>query len=241
MVASVATLPLPAAVGDRGRPPGGVVDRVLRTGRPARIDGYEDEPGSPGDQLNALGYGGAAAAPIFVEGRLWGVIRSAWSKGRSVSPGSEDRLLQFSELIATALANAEAREELRRVAEEQAALRRVATLVARGEPPSAVFAAVAAEAGRVISVAGVALVGRYDLDEERSSSSALGALRASLASWGAVWLSGVAMWPLLCSNATSPHALIEFPRTTRQPQRSRVTGRVPRPARRSTWTVACGE
>ncbi|HUA49928.1 MAG TPA: GAF domain-containing protein [Solirubrobacteraceae bacterium] len=165
--ASVATLPLLTAVGDRRTPlAGGPVDRVLRTGRPARIDGFEGEPGSPGDELNALGYGGAAAAPIFVEGRLWGVLRAAWSKERSVLLGSEDRLLQFSELIATALANAEAREELRRVAEEQAALRRVATLVARGEPPSAVFAAVAAEAGRVIQVAGVALVGRYDLDEK---------------------------------------------------------------------------
>ena len=167
MAASVATLPLLTAVGDRRAPlAGGPVDLVLRTGRPARVDDFEGEPGSPGDELNALGYGGAAAAPIFVEGHLWGVLRAAWSKERSVSPGSEDRLVQFSELIATALANAEAREELRRVAEEQAALRRVATLVARGEPPGTVFSAVAAEAGRVTSVAGVALVGRYDLAEE---------------------------------------------------------------------------
>ncbi len=145
---SVATLPLLTVVGDRKAPlAGGVVDRVLRTGRPARIDGFEGTPGSPGDELNALGYGGAAAAPIFVEGRLWGVLRAAWSKERSVSPSSENRLLQFSELIATALANAEAREELRRVAEEQAALRRVATLVAKGVSPEEVFAAVAEEVG----------------------------------------------------------------------------------------------
>ena len=167
VAASVATLPLLTLVGDRTTPvKGGVVQRVARTGRPARIDGFEGEPGSLGHQLNELGYGGAAAAPISVEGRLWGVLRVAWSKERSVSTGAEDRLLQFSELIATALANAQAREELRRVAEEQAALRRVATLVARGDAPSAVFAAVAAEAGRVIPTAGVALVGRYDLDQE---------------------------------------------------------------------------
>ena len=110
----------------------GAVDRVLRTGRPARTDGFAGEPGSAGDQLNALGYGGAAAAPILVEGRLWGVVRAAWSKERSVSLGSEDRLLQFSELIATALANAEAREELGTIADEQTALRRVATPVATG-------------------------------------------------------------------------------------------------------------
>jgi len=167
VVASVATLPLLTAVGDRRTPlSGGSVDSVLRTGRPARIDGFDGEPGSPGDELNALGYGGAAAAPIFVEGRLWGMIRAGWSKQRSVAPGGEERLLQFSELIATALANAEAREELQRVADEQAALRRVAMLMARGEPPSALFAAVAAEAGGVIPAAGVALVGRYDLGEQ---------------------------------------------------------------------------
>jgi GAF domain-containing protein len=165
VVAADATLPTGAAVGDRWTPvPGGVVERVLQTGRPARIDGLDDEPGSFADRLREFGYGGAAAAPIVVEGRLWGVMSAAWARGRSVPAGSEDRLIQFSELIATALANAQAREELRRVAEEQAALRRVATLVARGEPPSAVFAAVAAEVGCVIPIADVAYVGRYDHD-----------------------------------------------------------------------------
>ncbi len=166
VVAVDATLPVAAAVGDRWTPvPGGVVERVVQTGRPARSDGHEDEPGSLADRLREFGYGGAAAAPIVVEGRLWGVMSSAWAIGRSVPAGSEARLTQFSELIATALANAEAREELRRVAEEQAALRRVATRVARGEPPSAVFAAVAAEVGRVVPVADVAYVGRYERDE----------------------------------------------------------------------------
>ncbi len=165
VVGSVATLPLLTAVGDRRTPlAGGPVDRVLRTGGPARTDGFEGEPGSPGHELNALGYGGAAAAPIFVEGRLWGVVRAAWSKERSVSPGSEDRLLQFSELIATALANAEAREDLRTIADEQAALRRVAMLVAAGAPPPEVFTAVAEEVGRLLAVAG-AFVVRYEADE----------------------------------------------------------------------------
>jgi signal transduction histidine kinase len=44
------------------------------------------------------------------------------------------------------------RDKLRQVAEEQGALRRVATLVARGVAPSEVFAAVAAEVGRVLGV-----------------------------------------------------------------------------------------
>jgi signal transduction histidine kinase len=42
------------------------------------------------------------------------------------------------------------RDEVQRVAEEQAALRRVATLVARGVAPPAVFSAVASETGRLL-------------------------------------------------------------------------------------------
>ena len=47
------------------------------------------------------------------------------------------------------------------LAQEQAALRRVATLVARATPPAQVFAAVAEEVGRVLAVDFTILV-RYD-------------------------------------------------------------------------------
>ncbi|MCW2918814.1 MAG: hypothetical protein JWN52_6882, partial [Actinomycetia bacterium] len=56
------------------------------------------------------------------------------------------------------------RDELRRLAHEQAALRRVATLVACGEPPSTVFAAVAREVGQVIG-AEITRMLRYEPDE----------------------------------------------------------------------------
>jgi signal transduction histidine kinase len=49
------------------------------------------------------------------------------------------------------------------IAEEQAALRRVATLVARGTPPGDVFAAVTEEAGRLLHARSAAMT-RYDLD-----------------------------------------------------------------------------
>jgi GAF domain-containing protein len=49
------------------------------------------------------------------------------------------------------------------LAEEQAALRRVATLVARGVAPEEVFAAVTEEAGRLLSVE-YATLGRYESD-----------------------------------------------------------------------------
>src|SRR6266850_3334182 len=50
-----------------------------------------------------------------------------------------------------------------RLAEEHAALRRVATLVAQGAPPAAVFEAVSAEVGRLIGADGATL-GRYEAD-----------------------------------------------------------------------------
>jgi GAF domain-containing protein len=65
--------------------------------------------------------------------------------------------------VATAIANAEARAEIGRLAEEQAALRRVATLVAKGTQPDEVFAAVAEEIGRILD-AEVTCVLRYEAD-----------------------------------------------------------------------------
>jgi GAF domain-containing protein len=76
-------------------------------------------------------------------------------------PRDEERLAAFTELVATAIANAQARDDLHALLEEQAALRRVATLVARGAPPDAVFAAVAHEVGE-LGPADLTLIGRYD-------------------------------------------------------------------------------
>ena len=74
-------------------------------------------------------------APIHVEGRLWGII-TAFTSGRPLPVAIEGRLAQFAGVVATAIAGAQARSELRRLADEQAALRRVAELVARGVPPN---------------------------------------------------------------------------------------------------------
>jgi PAS domain S-box-containing protein len=58
----------------------------------------------------------------------------------------------------------EARERYRRVAEEQAALRRVATLVANGVAPAELFAAVTEEVGQLLGV-DYAYMGRYEPDD----------------------------------------------------------------------------
>src|SRR5262249_29761606 len=79
---------------------------------------------------------------------LWGVMLVA-SRTGPLPAGTEAQLGRFTELAATAIANAQARVELRGFADEQAALRRVATLVARAAAPREAFAAVTEEAGRL--------------------------------------------------------------------------------------------
>ena len=74
---------------------------------------------------------------------------------------SQARLGQFTELVATAVANAEARDALAQLADEQAALRRVATLVAQGVEPEVIFSAVGEEIGRLLGTS-MSAVGRFE-------------------------------------------------------------------------------
>jgi signal transduction histidine kinase len=140
-----------------------VTTLVLETGRPARIDSYANASGAAAAAARTWGAHSAAGAPITVEGRLWGLMTVASGGEEPLPVGTEERLAGFTELVGTAIANAQARMELRGFAEEQAALRRVATLVARAAPPEEVFAAVTAEVGRVLST-DVAGMSRYDPD-----------------------------------------------------------------------------
>jgi signal transduction histidine kinase len=136
---------------------------VFDTGRTARRDSYPDVSGAGAAEARARGAGSAVAAPITVEGRVWGVIMVASTGEEPLAPSTEQRLAGFTELVATAIADAQAREELREVADEQAALRRVATLVARAAPPATVFTAVTKEVWRLLS-AQITLMGCYEPD-----------------------------------------------------------------------------
>jgi signal transduction histidine kinase len=135
---------------------------VFQTGRAARIDDYAGASGPSAGIAREFGVRAAVGVPVSVEGRLWGVM-IVESRGEPLPAGIEGRLAGFTELAATAIANAQARMELRGFAEEQAALRRVATLVARAAAPQEVLAAVAEEAGRLLH-ADHAVVARYDAD-----------------------------------------------------------------------------
>ena len=141
-----------------------IVAQVHRTGRAARFD--TDDPAAPGtpELAREEGVRSGLASPIVVAGELWGAI-SAGSRERRLAAGMERRLADFTELVATAISNTQARAEVERLAAEQAALRRVATLVARGAEPAAVFDAVAAEMEGLLGADQVSL-GRYEPGDE---------------------------------------------------------------------------
>src|SRR5260221_624768 len=82
----------------------------------------------------------------------------------SISRPSVEALLSAArdrEAIGNALQAS--RDELRKIADEQAALRRVATLVARGAPPPEVFNAVASEMGHILGTRYTLMI-RYESD-----------------------------------------------------------------------------
>jgi signal transduction histidine kinase len=135
---------------------------VLRTGRPVRFEDYTDVPGSLAAEARGQGFTSVAGAPIVVDGRVWGVISTSTS-GKPFPNDLEDHLGEFTELVGTAIANAESREELTRLADEQAALRRVATLVALGAPAAELFEAVCIEVARLVPAEGSALA-RFEPD-----------------------------------------------------------------------------
>jgi signal transduction histidine kinase len=156
--------PAPSPVGTRLQLGGrNVTTLVSETGRPARIDdaGISGAIGDVATRQWMLR--SSAGVPVSVEGQLWGVMIVALTREETLPADAETRLAGFTELIATAIANAQARTELRGFAEEQAALRRVATLVARAARPGEAFAAVTAEAGRLLS-SEVTVMSRYDPD-----------------------------------------------------------------------------
>jgi signal transduction histidine kinase/PAS domain-containing protein len=153
-------------VGSR-QPLGGenAASRVFRTARPARIDDYGTASGAIAAAVRPIGLRCVVAAPILVEGRLWGAMATATTRDEPLPPETESRLEQFTELMATAIANMESHAKANRLTEEQAALRRVAVLVAEGAPPTPVFAAVAAEMERLLDADGVT-ISRYEPIDE---------------------------------------------------------------------------
>jgi signal transduction histidine kinase len=174
VVASSGQNGVPVPVGSRlGLGGRNVTTLVFETGRPASIDGYADASGPLGSAAREYGIGSGAGAPVIVEGRVWGVMAVYSSLGESLPADTGARLADFTDLVATVIANVQGRAALAQLADEQLALRRVATLVARGVPPEEVFAAVIEEVGQLLPVE-FAGMGRYEPDETATSVAAWG-------------------------------------------------------------------
>ena len=89
-----------------------VVAKVLRSGTPQRVDRYQDTSGNLAETMQRSGYRAAVAAPVTVGGRLWGALAAGTRSDEPLPEGLEQRLCDFAELVAQALANADAHEQL---------------------------------------------------------------------------------------------------------------------------------
>jgi signal transduction histidine kinase len=142
-----------------------VAARIFHTCAAARMDTYGDVDGETAEVARGLRLRSTVGAPILVDGALWGALVAATRGSEPLPEDAETRIAAFTELVATAVSNAEARENLHRLADEQAALRRVATLVAHGERPGEIFFAVSNEVGRLFETDMAAVV-RFEHDGE---------------------------------------------------------------------------
>jgi signal transduction histidine kinase len=138
----------------------GLQASLVASGRPVRFDDISGLSGSTADALRDSAILSLVAAPIVVNGAVWGLM---WVGGKRAGPlaaATETRLRDFAEFAAVAVANADSRNRLRRLADSEASLRRVATLAAEGATPDELMSAVADEAARILDGSTVAIV-RY--------------------------------------------------------------------------------
>jgi sugar diacid utilization regulator len=76
---------------------------VQRSGRPARIDSYDNVAGSIAARVRAVGVRAAVGVPIIVDGRVWGLAAVGSLRPCPMPADTEVRIGRFAELIATAV------------------------------------------------------------------------------------------------------------------------------------------
>jgi signal transduction histidine kinase len=86
--------------------------QVSQTSRPGRMDSYADTSGALGTIIRERGLRSAVATPVIVAGRLWGVMIAASMSERRLPSDLAARLADFTDIAATAVANAESRADL---------------------------------------------------------------------------------------------------------------------------------
>ena len=124
---------------------------IMRTGRAVRIEDYASMNREVPWFIEQLGVRSGVGAPIYVDGQLWGAMLGWSLQPRPLPANADRRLVAFTELVGMAISNSASREELALLAREQEALRRVATLVARGVSPQQLFRSVCEEVGLLLT------------------------------------------------------------------------------------------
>jgi signal transduction histidine kinase len=89
-----------------------VAAEVLERGIPIRIESFAGAGGAIAEEARALGIRSSVGCPVVVEGRLWGVIAASSRQEEAFPAETESQIAEFTELVATAIANAESRDEL---------------------------------------------------------------------------------------------------------------------------------
>jgi signal transduction histidine kinase len=141
-----------------------ILQLVRESVAPARVDDHSPLVGGRADDGCSNEIRSTVGVPLVVGGRVWGaIVVSSTAKHDRLPKDTEARLADFSELLATAIENAQSREALAQLADEQATLRRMATLVAQGVPPEDIFSVVSAEAARLLGSDTAAVV-RFEHD-----------------------------------------------------------------------------
>ena len=137
-----------------------IVARIVRSGEPQRIDRAADlKTEFARERWRELGIEASIGAPIIAGREVWGVVTVSRTAMNDPFPaGAEQSLGDFAALVSQALANAESSRQVAALAEEQAALRRVATLVAAGRPQPEVVQAVTREATEIFEAETVRLL-----------------------------------------------------------------------------------
>jgi signal transduction histidine kinase len=86
---------------------------VLQTNGPVRVDSFAEASGPIAEEARELGLRSSVGCPIVVAGRLWGVIAASSKSDVPFPAETEAQMAEFTELVATAIANAENQAELR--------------------------------------------------------------------------------------------------------------------------------
>ena len=112
LLAAWNTTGTPVPVGDR-EPVNAALRRLRDTARPMRC-GPSDVPltGPFSAELRRLGIRTAVAVPIQADGRVWGISVAAWQSPGPFPAATGSRMAEFTELMATAISNADGRAEL---------------------------------------------------------------------------------------------------------------------------------